>query len=59
MDYIMIDNDKWEDAGKKYRLVSLQRRPGSTATELELEHNGEGVKRVVAYHNIQFMDEES
>ena len=22
MDYIMIDNDKWDDAGKKYKLIS-------------------------------------
>ena len=58
MDYIMIDSDKWEDAGKKYKLISLRRRPDSTATELELEYNGEIVRRVVAYHNIRFNDEE-
>lgn len=57
MEYIMIDNDMWEDAGKKYKLISLVRRPGSTATELELEYEGQTIRRVEAYHNIHFIDE--
>ena len=57
MEYIMIDNDMWEDAGKKYKLISLVRRPGSTATELELEYEGKTINRVVAYHNIQWVEE--
>lgn len=57
MDYIMLDNDKWEDAGKKYRLISLNRRPESTGVELELEYNGEIVRRVEAYHNIEWLEE--
>jgi hypothetical protein len=59
MDYIMLDNDKWEDAGKKYKLISLNRRPESTAVELELEYNGEILHKVEAYHNIHFIDEET
>ena len=58
MDYIMLDNDKWEDAGKKYRLISLERREGSTATELVLEYDGITIKKVVPYHNIRFIDED-
>ena len=57
MDYIMIDNDKWDDAGKKYKLISLNRRPKSTAVELELEYDGQVIHRVEAYHNIQFLEE--
>lgn len=57
MDYIMIDNDSWEDAGKKYKLIELHRRPESTATELVLEYNGEKIHRVVAYHNIEWIEE--
>ena len=58
MNYIMIDSDMWEDAGKKYRLISLNRRPESTATELVLEHGGITINKVVPYHSIQFIDEE-
>jgi hypothetical protein len=57
MDYIMINSDKWEDAGKHYRLVSLYRRPESTATELVLEYNGETVSKVVPYHSIEWIKE--
>lgn len=57
MDYIMIDNDKWEDAGKKYKLISLNRRPESTAVELELEYEGQTIHRVEAYHSIQWVEE--
>lgn len=57
MDYIMLDNDKWEDVGKKYRLISLNRRPESTGVELELEYNGEIIRKVEAYHNIEWLEE--
>lgn len=58
MDYVKLDTDKWEDAGKKYRLISLQRREASTATELVLEHEGVQSSRVVAYHQIEFIEED-
>lgn len=57
MDYIMLDNDKWEDAGKRYKLISLNRRPESTAVELELEYDGQTIRRVEAYHNIEWLEE--
>ena len=59
MDYIMLNTDEWEDVGKKYHLISLQRREGSTATELVLEHDGVQSRRVVAYHQIEFVEEKS
>lgn len=58
MNYIMIDDDMWENAGKKYSLVKLERRPGSTATELTLEYNGETLHKVVPYHTIHFIEDE-
>lgn len=59
MDYVTLNTDNWEDAGKKYRLISLWRRDGSTATEVVLEHDGVQSSRVVAYHQIDFLEEES
>lgn len=56
MDYIMIDSDDWEDAGTEYRVVSMKRRPDSSATELVLEHNGKTTQRTVAYHSIQWIE---
>lgn len=58
MDYVTLNTDKWEDAGKKYRVLSLLRRDGSTATELVLEHEGVQCSRVVAYHQIEWIEEE-
>lgn len=58
MDYVMLNTDKWEDAGKKYRLISLQKREGSSATELVLEYEGVQSSRVLAYHQIEFFEEE-
>jgi len=57
MDYIMIDNDNWEDAGKKYKLLELNRRTDSTATELVLEYEGTRIQRVVPYHSIEWLEE--
>jgi hypothetical protein len=57
MDYIMINSDDWNDAGKKYKLIKLERRPGSTATELTLEHDGKLIYRTVPYHNIEWSED--
>ena len=56
MDYIRLDNDSWEDAGKKYKLVSLYRHANSTATDLVLEYEGNVTKRTVAYHQIEWLE---
>jgi hypothetical protein len=58
MDYVMLNTDKWEHLGKKYRLISLEKREGSSATELVLEYEGVQSRHVVAYHQIEFMEEE-
>lgn len=36
-DWITLDNDKWYDAGKRYRILDFTLREGSTAVELHLE----------------------
>lgn len=59
MDYVTLNTDYWEDAGKKYRLISLHRREGSSATELVLEHEGVRSSRVVAFHQVEFVEEET
>ena len=59
MDYVMLNTDRWEDAGKKYSLISLHRREGSSATELVLEYKGVQSSRVVAYHQIEWIEEEA
>lgn len=35
--YITLDNDKWEDIGKKYFVLEWKRRANSTAVDLTLE----------------------
>lgn len=57
MDYIMLNTDRWEDIGKKYRLISLLRREGSSATELVLERDGVQSSHVVAYHQIEWLED--
>lgn len=52
---VRIDSDDWEDAGKTYIVHSSNRRPNSTAVELELEHDGVMSKRVVAYHMLEWI----
>ena len=55
-DLVRLDTDDWEDAGKVYKVLASHRRPNSTATELKLEHNGIVSNRVVAYHQIEYVD---
>jgi hypothetical protein len=58
--YVKIDSDDWEDVGKIYKVVSYFRRSNSTAAELELElENGKTIRRVVAYHMLEWIDEDS
>lgn len=57
MQRVRIDSDKWDDYGKIYKVISFERRVGSTATELVLEHDGQVIKRTVAIHNIEWLDD--
>lgn len=54
---IQINNDLFDDVGKVYKVISYERQADSTAVRLELEHNGEKINRVVAYHQIEFLEE--
>jgi len=54
----MINNDKWEDAGKVYFVHSLSTRPQSTAVTMTLEDDGGNIfERVVASHQIEWVDD--
>lgn len=57
MQRIRINSDNWDDFGKVYQVISFERRVGSTATELVLEYDGQVVKRTVAIHNIEWLDD--
>ena len=35
--YITLDNDKWDDAGKRYFVLEWSRKKSSTAVRLVLE----------------------
>jgi hypothetical protein len=55
--YITINSDEWEDAGKRYKVLSYHRRENSTAVELKLEHDGgQPHHRVVPYHWIKWVE---
>jgi hypothetical protein len=54
-----LDNDKWEDVGVEYIVHSYNRTYDSTAVTLELETpDGDMVTRVVAFHQIEWIDDE-
>jgi hypothetical protein len=55
-----INNDKWEDVDKVYFVHSLQSRPNSTGVALSLEdENGNIHERVVAFHQIEWIEDET
>lgn len=57
--YCRLNTDNWDDAGVVYFVHSYARRENSTATELTLEApEGTIEKRVVAYHQIEWIDSE-
>ena len=58
MDYIKIDNDKWDDLNKVWGVVEYSARPNSTAVNLVLEDTSTGqvVHRVVASHQIEWLE---
>lgn len=56
--YCRLNTDKWEDT-VVYFVHSYVRRENSTATELTLEApDGTINKRVVAFHQIEWIDNE-
>jgi hypothetical protein len=57
MNYVKIDNDKWEDANKVFYVHSSLNRVDSTAVELVLEDKDGNIhKRVVASHQIEWLE---
>jgi hypothetical protein len=59
MDFIKIDNDKWDDFNKVWALLEYNRRPNSTAVSLVLEdtETKEIVHKTVAFHQIEWLEE--
>lgn len=58
MDYIKIDNDKWDDLEKVWSVISYTTRQGSTAVDLVLEDTTtkEVVHRVVSSNEIEWLE---
>lgn len=52
-----INNDKWEDAGKIYNVLSYKRMPNSTGVHLQLEYEGVLYNRVVAENQIEWIED--
>lgn len=51
-DYISLDNDMWDDCGKRFYVREVSYRPNSSAVDVVLEHNNEVVKRTVSARHI-------
>ena len=58
MQYIKLDNDRWDDAGKVWAVSEYSTRPDSTAVTLVLEDTGSGevTTRVVAQNQIEWLE---
>lgn len=57
--YITLDNDKWDDLGKRYFVVEWSRRDNSTAVDLILEdEDGNTLHRTEALGHIVVENEE-
>jgi hypothetical protein len=59
MRYIKINNDSWDDLNKVWAVVEYSRpNPKSSATHLVLEDTstGETLRRVVAFHEIEWLE---
>lgn len=58
MQYIKLDNDRWDDAGKVWAVLEYSTRPDSTAVSLVLEDttSGEVHTRVVAQNQIEWLE---
>lgn len=59
MQYIRIDNDKWEDLGKVWYVLEYSNTPESTGVKLKLEDtvSKEVHIRVVARNQIEWLEE--
>ena len=59
MQYIKLDNDRWDDVGKVWAVLEYSTRPDSTAVNLVLEDvkTGEVHSRVVAQNQIEWLED--
>lgn len=56
--YIKLVNDKWDENGKIYRLLSFYRPVNSTGCQIELELlDGTIEKKVVSYNEIEWIED--
>lgn len=53
-----LDTDRWDDVGEIYTVISSYRRPNSTAVELLLEKDGTQISKVVAVHQIEWIEDD-
>lgn len=54
--YIKLVNDKWDENGKIYRLLSYYKPEDSTGCHVELEaQNGTIERKVVPFHDIEWI----
>lgn len=52
-DTISIDNDQWEDAGKRFKVKEIMFRPDTTAVTVELIDEQNNIhRRVVPYSQL-------
>lgn len=58
MQYLKLDNDRWDDAGKVWAVLEYSNRPNSTAVTLVLEDTvtGEVHTRVVSNNQIEWLE---
>lgn len=58
MDYIMIDDDRFENRNKVWGVIEYHTRPNSTGVHLVLEDplTGETKSCVVASHEIEWLE---
>ena len=58
MQYIKLDNDRWDDVGKVWAVLEYSTRPDSTGVTLVLEDTGSGevTTRVVAQNQIEWLE---
>lgn len=55
--HIKIYSDNWDDIGKIYNVLTYKRMStDSTAVHLQLEYEGVLYNRVVAVHQIEWVD---
>ena len=58
MDYIRINNDKWDDLGVIYAVLEYYKSPDSSAVNIVLENREtkEIMHRIVAEHQIEWLE---